>query len=132
MKQILVVLAIFVAAVLASNPKPEVPNFQDIKAEEKEAIQEAVRMLSMQTLFEPKERTEILKQLISGEIDFEEALAKVRSAGGGDPSLNLDPKYRSKLDEISGRLKHRRGAVREDLLREREQMRQRRKERNEM
>lgn len=99
----------------------------DISADEKEAIHEAVRLLSMQHHIDPKERTQILKDLMSGEIDFKEALEKARA--GGSPDLGLDPKYATKIEEVSERLKHRRSRHIDDLEKSREEMRARRKAR---
>lgn len=133
----LIVLAIFVATVAAQSLDEkrklgEIPRFdpssvRDISPDEKEAIHEAVRLLSMQHNIDPKDRTEILKQLMTGEIDFKQALEKARA--GGASGIELDPKYSAKIEEISERLKNRRSAHVEDLQKHREEMRQRRKAR---
>lgn len=99
----------------------------DITMEEKEAIHEAVRLLSMQHHVDPKERTQILKDLMTGAIDFKEALKLARKEG--DPALELDPKYAAKIDEISAKLQNRRSKHVEDLQKSREEMRARRKSR---
>lgn len=133
-----VILALFVAFAAAQtlDEKRKMgeqnPRFDptDISPDEKEAIHEAVRLLSLQTHIDPKERTEILKDLMTGAIDFEEALR--RGAGkDGLPQLELDPKYAGKIKEITERLKRRRGAHAEDFQRQREEMRARRKARME-
>lgn len=103
------------------------PGVPDISMEEKEAIHEAVRLLSMQHHIDPRERTELLKQLMTGEIDFKEALR--RANANGDSNLELDPKYANRIEEISEKLKNRRSAHVEDLQKSREEMRDRRKAR---
>lgn len=137
--KILVFLALFVATIAAQNldekrklgeiPRYDPSNLRDVSPDEKEAIHEAVRLLSMQHHIDPKERTEILKQLMTGEIDFQQALEKARA--GGEPGIELDTKYRAKIDEISAKLKNRRSAHVEDLQKHREDMRERRKARME-
>lgn len=141
----LVVLALLVASIAAQNldekrrqhgevPRYDPGSMRDINPDEKEAIHEAVRLLSMQHHIDPKERTEILKQLMTGEIDFKQALEKTRK--DGEPSIEFDAKYQAKIDEVSEKLKNRRSAHIEDLQKSREEMRARRKarmeERNEM
>lgn len=131
-------LAIFVASAVAQTldekrrysetPARKIdPQMKDISNDEKEAIHEAVRLLSMQHHIDPKERTELLKQLMTGEIDFKEALRK--ASANGDVNLELDPKYSNKINEISEKLKNRRSMHVEDLQKSREEMRARRKAR---
>lgn len=129
--KVIIVLAFCIASIAAQNldEKRRQGDPRDVTPEEKEAIHEAVRLLSMQTNIDPKERTEILKQLMTGEIDFHQALERARA--GGDPSLELDSKYRAKVDEISEKLKNRRTASVESLQRHREELRARRKARME-
>lgn len=131
-------LAIFVASAVAQTlderrrnseiparkPNPEMP---DISSDEKEAIHEAVRILSMQHHIDPRERTELLKKLMTGEIDFKEALKQANK--NGEVNLELDPKYANKINEIEEKLKKRRSAHVEDLQKSREEMRERRKAR---
>jgi hypothetical protein len=131
--KLLIVLALFVATIAAQNlddlrkqgeiPRYDPTNMRDISPDEKEAIHEAVRLLGMQHHIDPKERTEILKQLMTGEIDFDQAMKRV------GPLLETDTKYKTKIDEISERLKRRRSAHIEDLQKHREEMRERRKAR---
>ena len=105
------------------------PGTPDISMEEKEAIHEAVRLLSMQHHVDPKERTELLKQLMTGEIDFKEALRRANLNSDSNSNIELDPKYASKIEEISEKLKNRRAAHVEDLQKSRDEMRERRKAR---
>lgn len=132
-----VILALFVALAAAQTlderrkmgEQDQRFNPSDVSPDDKEAIHEAVRLLSLQTHIDPKERTEILKDLMTGAIDFEEALRRGRK--DGVPQLELDPKYAGKINEITERLKRRRSAHAEDYQQQREEMRARRKARME-
>lgn len=132
--KIFVVLAIFVASIAAQNldekrreARFDPSQVRGVNPEEKEAIHEAVRLLSMQHHIDPNERTEILKQLMTGEIDFKQALERTRA--NGEPGPEFDQKHQAKIDEITEKLKRRRSAHIEDLQNHREEMRQRRKAR---
>lgn len=132
-----ILLAFFVASAVSQSldekrragglPTRGIDPIADITTEEKEAIHEAVKILSLNTSIDPKERTQILKQLMSGEIDFKEALEKARKLGGED--LTIDSKYAAKIDEIGAKLKHRRSMHMEELQKSREEMRNKRKAR---
>lgn len=138
MKFLVIFLAIFIAFVAsqsaeeqrrkyAANPSNLNQYMEDITIEEKEAIHEAVRLLSMQHHIDPRERTDLLKQLMVGEIDFKEALKKAQREG--DSPLELDTKYAQKIEDIAAKLQSRRSRHVEDLQRNREEMRARRKAR---
>jgi predicted nuclease with TOPRIM domain len=99
MKYCAILLALFVTLCVADREHDR-KKMMENRAEEKEAIHEAIRLLSEQIQIPPEKRSELLKKLLRHEITLEEAVAQYPGK-----YQNLDKKFHERVAEISSKLK---------------------------